>query len=210
MDDQKFELEQNLDDEIEEELDEEYEEERGPGIYILLAVFIILFLTTLSFFVYYQFYLGEGKWDFSFKKRTGSAVVLNKELKQENEMLVARVDSLEQSLATSGSMGTDSTSASAINDNNGGGGEIFPQSLAGEKWEVQIGAFTNFDFTKYDPYLQNMNIDKENGVTKLVIGRFNSFDEACAMSKDLKKVGIGNFIVKKVDGKRVKFNQWCN
>ena len=47
MDDQKFELEQNLDDEIEEELDEEYEEERGPGIYILLAVFIILFLTTL-------------------------------------------------------------------------------------------------------------------------------------------------------------------
>jgi len=211
MEDKKFEIEGQIE---EEEFEDEDYNERGPGIYILLVVFIVLFVSILSLFVYYQFYQGEGKWNFSMKKRGMDNVALNKEMEQENAQLKIQVDSLQNVINQFGQDTNQVVQEAPPKEtisNNGGSSSLFYPDLAGEKYEVQIGAFRNFNFAKYDSKLVNMNVDKENGMQKLVIGRFNTFEEACSFKKDILSLGIQNaFIVKKIDGKRQKFDKWCN
>lgn len=207
MDETKFELEDSFE-EDNEILEEEYEEddERGNGIYILLAVFIILFLTTASLFIYYQFYLGDGQWQFSMKKRSTEAVIANKNLEKENVILSKRIDSL----MLANERDTNQSDVVQVSASEGSNGELFENIYEGTVYEIQMGAFKNYDFTKYAPQLVNMNVDVEDGYNKLVIGRFTSFDDACAFRQDLKLLGLtGTFIVKKVDGQRVKFDKWC-
>lgn len=211
MEDKKFEIEGQIeDDELTEELEDEEEEyyERGPGIYILLVVFIVLFLTVSSLFVYYQFYLGNGNWDFSFKKRVNENVLINDDLQEENSELKAKVESLEAELATTETNEVDTSSNASTMAS--GSSSLFTEDMAGEKFEVQIGAFSTFNFSKYDPNLVNMNVENVNGVDRLTIGRFDNFDDACAFRKDIMAMGIqGAFVIKKVDGKKVKFDAWC-
>jgi cell division septation protein DedD len=87
---------------------------------------------------------------------------------------------------------------------------LFTANTTGEVYYVQIGAFKNIDFQKYDPNLVNMFVEVADGMNKLIIGGFLNFDDACNLRKDIVRIGIKNaFIVKKVDGVRVKFSQWC-
>jgi hypothetical protein len=188
------------DEELENEEEEEEEEEesnggRGTGIYILLVAFIILFLTTASFFVYFQFYAGKGKfvWNLTKKnviveKTDTTAVSL---IKKQNDSLVTQLDSIKALLSSSAS--------------------LFTTKTQGEVYYVQIGAFRKFDFTKYNSNLVNMFVEVTDGYNKLIIGGFDKFDDACSFRKDIIKMGIKDaFIVKKVNGQRVNFRQMCS
>ena len=228
MEDKKFEIEGDIEDN--DELTEEFEEEdeecegRGRGIYILLAVFILLFLASLSLFAYFQLYQGDGNWDFSLKKKSSGNDTVNKGVQEKNIMLYSQIDSLNNvianmenaQIATSESPESSETSETVEETSSPkpkitGSSELFHQDLAGEKYEVQIGAFRSFNFSKYNNNLVNMNVDIKNGLNQLVIGRFSTFNEACVFAKDMRSIGIQNaFVVKKVDGKRVKFTKYCN
>lgn len=180
--------------EIEGELEEDYEEEdnRGAGIYILLAVFILLFLVSASLLVYYQFYKGHGQFEWSLQKNnSGLGNNSVSYLKMQRDSSLTQLDSLKNIISSSQS--------------------LFTKATAGEVYYVQIGAFRNSDFTKYDPNMVNMFVEVADGMNKLIIGGFTNFDDACNFRKDIVRIGVkGAFIVKKVDGVRVKFNQWCN
>jgi hypothetical protein len=55
-----------------------------------------------------------------------------------------------------------------------------------------------------------MNVEERNGAYKLMIGRFNNFDDACALRRDMIDMGIdGAFVVKKLNGVRESFDEKC-
>lgn len=190
----KFELEGP----IEQENRDDGTDTRGNGVYILLVIFIILFLTIASLFVYYQFYVGKINNEYKFnwsleKKNPGAALV--KTLDSENKALKARLDSIAQGLLNPGQVNPCT---------------LFSPNTAGEMYYVQLGAFKSFDFTKYEPSLVNTFVDSENGFNKLIIGGFQDFTEACNLKRDLLGAGFkGVWIIKKVDGQRVQFETTC-
>jgi len=196
MENRKFEIEGDI--ESTEEFTEHNEKENtsGKSVYYFLTLFIILFLTISSLFVYYQFYTGNGKWNFSLKKQI-TPTTDHSNLISENLKLKGVIDSIQQILANNS------------NDTNTFH-EIFNDDYIGETYEVQIGFFKTFDLTKLDKNLVNMNVETSNGSTKLLVGKFTTLDEACKFRKDIEDMGIkGAFIVKKTDGKRVAFEAKC-
>ena len=199
METRKFEIEGEIESPEEETVEEEEEVSGGNGkwLYILLAVFIILFLTSTSFFVYFQFYQGKGKWNFSLVRKADANTEMPA-LTAENNRLKLEIDSLKMIAVQSPAQDTAAY------------GELFPDNMEGEKYEVQIGFFRSFDFSVYQAALVNMNAETSNGATKLMIGRFNTPEEACKFRNDMIAMGIkGAFVVKKVDGKRVPYEADC-
>ena len=188
--DAKFEIEGELENENEEE--EEEEESRSVWVYILLAVFILLFIVSGSLLVYYQFYKGHGQFEWSLQKK--NALVADTSVhyyKMQRDSSLTQLDSLKKIIASSQS--------------------LFTANTTGEVYYVQIGAFKNIDFTKYSANMVNMFVEVADGMNKLIIGGFTNFDDACSFRKDIIRIGIkGAFIVKKVNGERVKFKQWCS
>jgi len=189
--DAKFEIEGELEEEIEEEDEEQEEESRSVWVYILLAVFILLFLVSASLLVYYQFYKGHGQFEWSLQKKNAKVVDTSVSyLKMQRDSSLTQLDSLKKIIASSQS--------------------LFTVNTVGEVYYVQIGAFRNIDFTKYSSNMVNMFVEVADGMNKLIIGGFTNFDDACSFRKDIIRIGIkGAFIVKKVNGIRVKFSQWC-
>jgi len=205
MEKRKFEIEGEVENQIDEAIDNEelsdLEEESDSGcnrlIYILLTIFIFLFLLTATAFVYFQIYQGNGNWDFNLTKIDKNYSELEK-LRLENRKLTVLVDSLSQIQVEKSYSDTSSFQV------------LFSNDMSGDKYEVQIGFFKSFDFSVYNNNLLNMNVESSNGSHKLLIGRFNSFEEACRFRKDIISIGIqGAFIVKKTDGKRVPFDGTC-
>lgn len=71
-------------------------------------------------------------------------------------------------------------------------------------FEVQIGAFENFDLEKYKEGLAKLNIDYSGELDQYTLGKFRELETAQDFAKDIRKMGIQDaFIVAKVDGKRV-------
>ncbi len=194
MENRKFEIDGNFED---ESIDESQDEQRsgGYGPLVLLIIFIVLFLASASMFAYFQFYQGDGKWRFSMKKTTYNPELVEA-LVAENSLLASVIDSLQQQ----------SLDFNTVYEN----AELFPAFSEGESYEVQIGYFRTYDFSQYEGALLNLNADSEDGAVKLRIGRFATFEEACRFRKDIITLGIGGaFIVKKIDGKRVPFDRVC-
>jgi hypothetical protein len=191
--DAKFEIEGELENDQEEVEEEEQEEEsRSIWAYILLAVFILLFLVSSSLLVYFQFYKGQGQFEWSLQKRGASVSDTSiTYYKLQRDSSLTQLDSLKNIIASSSS--------------------LFTTNTTGEVYYVQIGAFKNINFTKYSANMVNMFVEVADGMNKLIIGGFTNFDDACSFRKDIVRIGIkGAFIVKKVNGERVKFSQWCN
>jgi hypothetical protein len=175
---------------------QEEENNSRNGLYISLVIFIILFLTTVSFLIYFQFYAGHGKFRWTFSHRSKDYIALQYTQKQE--------DTLKAKITTLNLLNDSLKTYRAV------AGTLFTTRIKGEVYFVQIGAFRYFDFSKYESHIVNFFVDKESGLTKLIIGGFDTFDEACTFRDDMKKIGIHDaFIIKKVDGQNVKFNQWC-
>jgi hypothetical protein len=194
MEETRFTLDGSVEDTEEQEELEEEEAQRGPGIYIVLALFIILFLTATSALLYFQCYQGNGRWDFSFHKQSSDALLLNEQVLDSNQVLRTYLDSLNTLLL----------------ENNEAFHSLFDSADSDVIFEVQIGYFRSFDFSRYDTNLVNMNVEYANGAYKLLVGRFTDFSDACAFRRDMIDMGIkGAFVVKKEFGERVPFNVKC-
>ena len=197
MEETRFELDGHVEDHENDEEIEIEEAKRGSGIYILLALFIILFLNSASLFLYFQCYIGQGKWDFTFQKQTHLSEKSAQNQEAEIKVLMTKMDSLENAL-------------SIVSNKYQEGTPLFSMNDSGETFEVQIGFFRSFDFNRYDSLLVNMNVEERNGAYKLMIGRFNNFDDACALRRDMIDMGIdGAFVVKKLNGVRESFDEKC-
>jgi hypothetical protein len=80
-----------------------------------------------------------------------------------------------------------------------------PSISAGVFFEVQIGAFQNFDLQKYGEDLARLRGETEEGMNKYVLGRFRNFKRAEAFKTDVQRMGISDaFIVATIDGRRVE------
>ena len=80
-----------------------------------------------------------------------------------------------------------------------------PSVSAGVFFEVQIGAFQNFDLQKYGEDLARLRGETEEGMNKYVLGRFRNFKRAEAFKTDVQRMGISDaFIVATIDGRRVE------
>jgi hypothetical protein len=71
-------------------------------------------------------------------------------------------------------------------------------------YEVQIGAFENFNLADYKDDLVKMNIDYNGPLDQYTLGKFRDLEKALAFQKDVRQMGIQDaFVVAKVDGERV-------
>jgi hypothetical protein len=71
-------------------------------------------------------------------------------------------------------------------------------------FEVQIGAFENFDLEKYKEGLAKLNIDYSGDLDQYTLGKFRELEMAKDFVQDIRRMGIEDaFIVAKIDGKRV-------
>jgi len=71
-------------------------------------------------------------------------------------------------------------------------------------YEVQIGAFENFNLADYKDDLVKMNIDYNGPLDQYTLGKFRNLEKALAFQKDVQQMGIQDaFVVAKVDGERV-------
>ncbi|MGD1893863.1 MAG: SPOR domain-containing protein [Cyclobacteriaceae bacterium] len=71
-------------------------------------------------------------------------------------------------------------------------------------YEVQIGAFENFNLADYKDDLVKMNIDYNGPLDQYTLGKFRDLEKALAFQKDVQQMGIQDaFVVAKVDGERV-------
>jgi len=76
---------------------------------------------------------------------------------------------------------------------------------AGVFFEVQIGAFQNFDFEKYRENLANLKSENVDQLDKYTLGKFRKYSDATSFKKDIEKMGVtGAFIVGKLDGQRIE------
>jgi hypothetical protein len=71
-------------------------------------------------------------------------------------------------------------------------------------FEVQIGAFENFDLEKYKEGLARLNIDYSGQLDQYTLGKFRDLEMAKDFVEDIRRIGIKDaFIVAKIDGERV-------
>lgn len=71
-------------------------------------------------------------------------------------------------------------------------------------YEVQIGAFQNFNLYDYTNELAELRQEKTDTNNKFLIGRFAELNKALRFENDLKRLGLsGAFIVGRVNGKIV-------
>lgn len=75
-------------------------------------------------------------------------------------------------------------------------------------FEVQIGAFKNFDLGTYQQSLENIRYYRQDSLNKYVLGKFRDYNMARAFQKDITRMGIADaFIVGKIDGNRVEIRE---
>ncbi|MEM7655600.1 MAG: hypothetical protein AAF399_05680 [Bacteroidota bacterium] len=75
-------------------------------------------------------------------------------------------------------------------------------------FEVQIGAFENFNLDAYADELVRFREVESDGLKKYVLGRFRTFEDAEAFLADLKSFGMYDaFIAGIVDGRRTSVDE---
>lgn len=157
-----------------------YLQRKNRGIKSALTLFIILFLVLLAYLIYGE--LKEplfGKWP----RIAGE----KEELQTYNNYLIARMDSL--------------TRANDLLMENS-------PYYAGVFFEVQIGAFKNFDLQAYENQFSSLGFEEGDVWHKYVLGKFRDFEMAKAFWKDIREMGLeGAFVVAKIDGKRVPLKE---
>jgi phosphoglycolate phosphatase-like HAD superfamily hydrolase len=84
----------------------------------------------------------------------------------------------------------------------------------GERWDngvvfkVQIGAFSEYDFSQMVGSSPNMDVEENKGLKQYVVGNFRDYEEADTFKKHLRKVGVKNaWIVPYKDGRRVPLQE---
>jgi len=81
-------------------------------------------------------------------------------------------------------------------------------SIGGIFFEVQIGNFYDFNIDAYMSELEALRQEKSGNTSKLILGRFRSFQKAMLFENDIKKMGFANaFLVGRIDGKLVDYQE---
>ncbi len=81
-------------------------------------------------------------------------------------------------------------------------------SAKGVFFEVQIGNFYDFNIDAYMNELESLRQEKTGNNSKLILGRFRSFQKAMLFENDIKKMGFANaFLVGRIDGKLVDYQK---
>lgn len=75
-------------------------------------------------------------------------------------------------------------------------------------YEVQIGAFNNFDIAQYQQQMVELRGEtNDEGVTKLTLGKFRSLKTAKQFLTDVREMGFKDaWVVAKEDGVRIPFD----
>lgn len=145
-----------------------------------LVAFIVLFFLLLGYLIYIEYFT-------PFFGRVPRLETNYQTLQAENEQLQKEIDSLRR------------VNNMLI--------EVSPY-YSGVFFEVQIGAFENFDLENYKEGLARLNIDYSGAVDQYTLGKFRDLQTALAFQKDIQKMGIKDaFIVAKIDGKRVSVKE---
>lgn len=119
-------------------------------------------------------------------------VVIAKKLIQENQAYKERNDTLQKKVLQ---LKKDNDILAENSDSIGG---IF--------FEVQIGNFYDFNMDAYMSELEALRQEKSGNNSKLILGRFRSFQKAMLFENDIKKMGFANaFLVGRIDGKLVDY-----
>lgn len=75
-------------------------------------------------------------------------------------------------------------------------------------FEVQIGNFYDFNIDAYMNELEALRQEKSGNNSKLILGRFRSFQKAMLFENDIKRMGFANaFLVGRIDGKLVDYQE---
>ncbi len=81
-------------------------------------------------------------------------------------------------------------------------------SVGGIFFEVQIGNFYDFNMDAYMNELEALRQEKSGNNSKLILGRFRSFQKAMLFENDIKKMGFANaFMVGRIDGQLVDYQK---
>lgn len=110
-------------------------------------------------------------------------------LKRQNAILLQRLDSLETEVQHLRSIHASYAEESGEELDVG--------------FEVQIGAFREFDLGQYADELVRLRGTNEYGLNKYVLGRFHRFEDAERFLNDVRKMGVKDaFIAGVVNGQR--------
>lgn len=78
-------------------------------------------------------------------------------------------------------------------------------------FEVQIGAFENFNMDKYMEQLAQLKKERVDVLDKYTLGKFRNYKTAELFTRDIKRMGIVDaFIVAKMDGQRIDVQEAKN
>lgn len=143
---------------------------------------LLLLILAIIFIVFAEFIVKEnGKYKFSTDWNKG----LNAKLQSELAVKTSQVESYKQQLE--------------------GEGIIINNSTKGIWFEVQLGAFKNFDLKQYKGNLTAISEENGDDFTKYTVGKFMDYQVATNFKKDIQKMGIKNaWVVAKKDGKRIE------
>jgi hypothetical protein len=150
----------------------------------LFIYILILWFITLLFLIYSEFMITEnGKT----KVELSTNKARNEKLLSEIQIMKSQVESYKLELAETNTSQKERTQ--------------------GVWYEVQIGAFKDFNLDQYRDSLVNMKIDV-NSLKRLTLGSFDKYVQANKFKKDIRRMGIRDaFIIGKIDGERVKIRQ---
>lgn len=88
------------------------------------------------------------------------------------------------------------------------GQESMGQDMSGTVYRVQIGAFQKSRAPESVATAENMALEEADGMQKVMVGHFRSFDEAKALMTYLQSSGVeGAWVVPYVDGQRVSLKE---
>ncbi|WNJ18194.1 hypothetical protein [Pontibacter sp. G13] len=129
-----------------------------------------------------------GKWLFLGIAALGTTAC-NNDLKQQNLQLTQQVEALNAEMDT-------------LRRENAAYRQMLGEQIT-YGFEVQIGAFEDFDLGRYEDHLLQFSQLEAGNMNKFVLGRFEDIETAQAFLNDIRNLGIQDaFIAGIVDGQR--------
>lgn len=155
-------------------------ERNNKTLKVLFFLFVFVAFLLAAYIVYIEVATPPfGKWRFLRQEKL--------QTQQFNDYLLSRIDSI-------------SRSNDLLMENS--------PYYSGVFFEVQIGAFENFDLEAYQEALENLHFYKEDSLNKYVLGKFRNYQKAKAFQKDMMRMGVEDaFVIGKINGERVEITQ---
>ena len=159
---------------IEGAIEDQFPNSEKNKVYSFKWLIIMLLMVSLAFNVYFMRFEGNER------DKLIQYVSLQKKNKDEQDSLKQVIVGLQNQLSI-----------------------LLPQTKTppGVFFEVQIGAFENFNLDEYEAELSEMRQEKHDKKNKFLLGRFAELNKALRFENDIKRLGLsGAFIVGRIDG----------